>query len=114
MIFTDTTTAAVEWALSAESARQRVTANNIANVNTPGFKSSRLSFENSLAEALEDGRPLDAKTTLARANNFASQDGNDVLLEEETQILMQSGVHYDSLVQAFNYKINALRRAIGG
>ena len=49
MIFTDTTTAAVEWALSAETARQRVTANNIANVNTPGFKSSRLDFENSLA-----------------------------------------------------------------
>jgi flagellar basal-body rod protein FlgB len=114
MIFTDTTTAAVEWALSAETARQRVTANNIANVNTPGFKSSRLDFENSLAEALEDGRPLDAQLSLSRANTFASQDGNDVALEEEMKILTESGIHYDALVQAFNFKMTALRRAIGG
>jgi flagellar basal-body rod protein FlgB len=113
MIFTDTTTAAVEWALSAESARQRVTANNIANVNTPGFKSSRVAFEDSLAEALEHGRPLDAETSVFRAGNIASQDGNDVFLEEETNILTQSGIHYDALVQAFNFKIGALRSAIG-
>jgi flagellar basal-body rod protein FlgB len=114
MIFTDTTTAAVEWALSAESERQRVSANNIANVNTPGFKSSRVAFEDSLAQAIGDGRPLEAETTRSRANTFASQDGNDVSLEEETNILTQSGIHYDALVQAFNFKVNSLRTAIGG
>ena len=114
MIFTDTTTAAVEWALSAESERQRVSANNVANVNTPGFKSSRVAFEDSLSEAIGEGQPLDAALTKSRANGFASQDGNDVSLEEETAILTQSGIHYDALVQAFNFKINALRSAMGG
>jgi flagellar basal-body rod protein FlgB len=114
MIFTDTTTAAVEWALSAESERQRVSANNVANINTPGFKSARVAFESSLAEAIGEGKPLDAEMSLGRANTFASQDGNDVSLEEETNILTQSGIHYDALVQAFNFKINALRSAIAG
>jgi flagellar basal-body rod protein FlgB len=114
MIFTDTTTAAVEWALSAESERQRVSANNVANVNTPGFKSTRVAFEESLAGALESGRPSAAKVTTSAANNIAMPDGNDVSLEQETSILMQSGIHYDALVQAFNFKIGALRSAIGG
>ena len=114
MIFTDTTTAAVEWALSAESERQRVSANNIANVNTPGFKSSRVAFEDSLSQAIEDGKPAEAEWSLSKANTYASQDGNDVSLEDETNILTQSGIHYDALVQAFNFKINALRTAVGG
>jgi flagellar basal-body rod protein FlgB len=114
MIFTDTTTAAVEWALSAESERQRVSANNIANLNTPGFKSARVAFEENLAKAIDGGDPLAAEWNVGRADNVATPDGNDVSLEQETSILTQSGIHYDALVQAFNFKINALRSAMGG
>ena len=51
----DTTMSTIEWALSAESERQRVTSNNIANVNTSGFKSSRATFSETLAQTIRGG-----------------------------------------------------------
>jgi flagellar basal-body rod protein FlgB len=113
MIFMDTTTSAVQWALTAESERQRVTANNVANLATPGFKSQRLSFESSLDRALSVGDLGQAGWSRTNAGTPVGLNGNDVSLEEETQIQMKSGLHYDALVQAMNFKFGTLRSAIG-
>ena len=43
------TSAALSSALDGLSARQRAIANNIANVNTPGYTAERVSFEDALA-----------------------------------------------------------------
>ena len=40
--------------MDAAAQRTRVTANNLANVNTPGFTRSRVVFEEELAEALRE------------------------------------------------------------
>ncbi|HHU31829.1 MAG TPA: flagellar basal body rod protein FlgB, partial [Clostridia bacterium] len=42
----------LQKALNVASLRQDVLAHNIANVNTPGFKRSFVSFEESLQQAL--------------------------------------------------------------
>jgi flagellar basal-body rod protein FlgB len=112
MMFTDAVTAAVERALSGVSERQRVTANNIANVSTPGFKASRVNFEESLADAIRDGRPEDANPSLGAADTPARADGNNVSLDDETKILVKSGLQYQALVQALNYKLNLIRTAV--
>lgn len=112
-IFSDLTTTAVEWALTAQSERQRVHANNIANVNTPGFRSSRLHFEKNLAVALDAGDLDVARYQISAANTPQNINGNDVALEQETTSMMKSGIHYDALVQALNFKFSALRSAIG-
>mgnify|MGYP000530431163 CR=1 FL=1 len=52
-IFVDQTVNFLQKALDAASLRQNVLANNIANVNTPGFKRSYVSFEESLQQALK-------------------------------------------------------------
>lgn len=113
MLFVDNTTQAIEWALSAQSERQRVTANNIANVNTPGFRSSRLEFESSLSQAMQRREPASARATTVAANTPVNINGNDVQLEDELQILEKSSIHYDALVQALNMKFNLVRNAIG-
>ena len=43
------TSAALASALDGLAARQRAIANNIANVNTPGYTAERVSFEDALA-----------------------------------------------------------------
>ncbi len=43
----------LEAGLRANSVRQRVVANNLANVNTPGFRRTKVDFEKALAEALD-------------------------------------------------------------
>jgi len=44
----------LENALDASSLRQQVIANNIANVNTPGFQAQTVNFEAELRQAMEE------------------------------------------------------------
>jgi flagellar basal-body rod protein FlgB len=112
-LFTDAVTSGIERALSGVSQRQRVTANNIANVATPGFKASRVDFEADLAAAFGRGNPADAAPSITAANTPASVNGNNVSLDEETQIMLKAGLQYEALVQALNYKLGLIRTAIG-
>jgi len=109
----DTTMSTIEWALGAESERQRVTAHNIANINTPGFRSSRLEFESSLAGAMQSNGSASATWTTRAANTPQNLNGNDVSLEAETQILNKSNLHYEALASALSMKFTALRSALG-
>ena len=54
MQLTSLTMSAVERSLDGLSARHQALANNIANINTPGYVKRQVSFENSLLEALDD------------------------------------------------------------
>ena len=112
-LFTDLATSAIERALDGVSTRQRVTAHNIANVATPGFKASRVAFEDDLASAISRGAPGTAQASTVAANTPGRADGNNVVLEDETQIMITSGLQYEALVQALNYKLSVLRTAIG-
>ena len=111
-LFTDGVTAAVERALGGVAERQRVTAANVANAATPGYRASRVEFESSLAEAIERGRPEDAAPTLTAATTPARLDGNNVSLDEETRILVTAGIQYEALVNALNYKLGLIRTAV--
>ena len=114
-LFDDTTMKAIQFALAGVNQRQQATAHNIANVNTPGFHSSRVRFEDQLAEALRTGRSLDdVEVRRIAANTPVNARGNDVSLEEESQDLITSGIHYEALVNAMNYKLGVLRAAING
>ncbi len=113
-ILDDTTTRAIELALAGVSHRQRATAHNVANVNTPGFHSGRVRFEDELAEALRAGRSLDdVEIRRVAANTPVNTRGNDVALEEESRILIESGIQYEALVHALNHKLSVIRSAIG-
>ena len=107
----DTTMRTIEWALGAESERQRVSAHNLSNVNTPGFRSSRLSFESSLSDAQEGGGV--ARRSTHAAGTPQNLNGNDVLLEDETMILNKSALHYQALSTALTMKFSSLRAAVG-
>ena len=106
--------AAIEIALGGVAERQRVSSHNIANVNTPNFRSSRVEFEDQLGQALRSGGSLDrVVANKVRANTPVDSRGNDVAMELETQDLIESGLHYQALVDALNFKLGALRTAIG-
>jgi flagellar basal-body rod protein FlgB len=111
-LFTDNVTAAIERGLSGVAERQRVTANNIANQATPGFTATKVDFESNLATALEHGDPAKAKASLSISTDAPGIDGNNVSLEGETTTLIRSGLQYDALVSALNYKLGLLRTAI--
>lgn len=112
-LFTDGVQSALERAMDGVAQRQRVTAQNIANVMTPGYHAQRVTFENDLARALNEGaNPLSAAITVEEAGGQPDERGNTVDLATESTTLMRSGLEFDALVQAANYRHNILRAAI--
>lgn len=113
-LFTDRVQSGVEHAMTAVSLRQRVTADNLANAMTPGYRAQRVDFEGSLADAMRAGRPESAATSLRTTSDAPKLDGNNVDLEEEVTEQLRTGLQYQALVQAANHKLNLLRTAIEG
>ena len=111
-LFTDSVTAAYERGLTGVTERQRVTANNIANAATPGFIASKVDFEANLAAALEHGDPSRAGATISASGDAPGIDGNNVSVENEMTTMIRSGLQFDALVSALNYKFGLLRTAI--
>lgn len=110
---TDLTAAAIHSALSGLAARQRVLADNVANVETPGFRAGRVDFESSLQRALSGGDPGRATPSTTRSTAAPQPNGNNVSLDEEIVALTDTGLRYQFMVEALNGKYRLLRTAIG-
>lgn len=113
MIGGDVTSMAWKAALSGLSQRQRVTADNIANINTPGFLAGRVDFESSLRGQLRSGdTPQITGGTVARSLEPTNTNGNNVNLDQETLIATETGLRYQLALNALDGKYNNLRVAL--
>ncbi|MEW6096983.1 MAG: flagellar basal body rod protein FlgB [bacterium] len=111
----------LENALDTAVLRQKVIADNIANVNTPGFKKSYVSFEDELSQALQkkqipsfraittDPRhiqfykpqkdPTDVKPQLhIEHDTFFRNDNNNVDINIQMANLSKNSIMYEALV----------------
>lgn len=112
-LFTDGVQSALERAMDGVMLRQRVSAQNIANVMTPGYKASQVSFEDNLAAALSSGRdPGAAALDVTPTDAPADARGNNVDIVAETTAMTRGGLQYEALVQAANYRFNVLHTAL--
>ena len=109
----DATSTALHAALAGLAERQRVTADNIANVNTPGFLAGRVDFESSLRGALSGGEtPSVNGGTVLRSLEPTNTNGNNVNLDAETLIATETGLRYQLALNALDGKYNSLRTAL--
>ncbi len=120
--------AVLEQALSASSLRQKVISNNIANVNTPLYKKSEVSFESMLQSAIGVDKLPMVKTnekhlTLQRDNipspevtvvNSTSirTDGNNVDVDVEMAELAKNNIYYNAVVQQMSSYFSGIKSAI--
>ena len=70
----DPVAAALSTALDGLALRQRVAANNVANIDTPGFTAATLDFEGNLRAALADGS-LDENGVIPTVGTSTAQAG---------------------------------------
>ena len=112
-LFTDGVQSALERAMDGVMLRQRVSAQNIANTMTPGYQAQQVSFEDNLASALATGQsPAGTALDVTPTGGQSDARGNNVDLVGENTSLMRSGLQYEALVQAANYRINVLHTAL--
>ncbi|WP_062305301.1 flagellar basal body rod protein FlgB [Demequina subtropica] len=103
---------AISSALDALSLRQRTTADNIANIQTPGYLAKKVVFEDALAAAVSDGSGA-VSATIATSLEPTRLDGNNVNLDTETLANIDTGLRYELATRAMEGKFSSIRTAIG-
>ena len=103
---------AMRTALDRLSMRQRVIADNIANIQTPGFLSGKVSFESELARAVEFGHPATTHIATARSLEPTRIDGNNVNLDTETISSVDTVLRFQLATQAISGEYANIRSAM--
>ena len=89
--------------LKGISLRQAVIANNVANLNTPGFRRNDMMFQKIMAEAIEGNKKADLGDAEALifspGTTPVGEDGNDVSLDVEVGEMVRNGAMYKTYVR---------------
>ena len=105
------TSAALTSALDGLAMRQRAIANNIANVNTPGYQAQRVQFEETLAASVRDGDGH-VTATIERSLEPTRLNGNNVNLDTETLSNIDTVLRYQFAARAVEGPFTSLRTAM--
>lgn len=123
-------TAVMEKALDAAWLRNEAISNNIANVNTPGYKKAYVNFESQLASAASelqigslsknpkflpignDIRNIPAPEIVQDPFTSSRQDGNNVDIDVEMAELAKNTIKYNTLINQISRQFGIIRTAI--
>lgn len=112
----------IESGLSYASLKQKVIAQNIANVDTPNYKAQDVSFSKMLSDAKEsyikanrtNEKHIDFQTDVQTpgvftySNSSYREDGNGVDMDKEQASLAKNTIYYNALIDRVNDKLNSL------
>jgi flagellar basal-body rod protein FlgB len=112
----DTTQIGLERALSGASLRQQAIAQNVANVNTPGYRRQDVDFQSALRAAWDQGSGSVAHVTPAVQTDMTSvmrADGSSVDIDTEAAEQAKNGLQYEAVSSVMKTRIAILKSAIG-
>ena len=101
--------AQIERYMDLLSARQKLVASNIANADTPGYRTQDFDFQAEFLNASGGGPHATEVTDLAVKN-----DGNNVSLDREARLLAENALRFQVASQLMKTQISAMRSAIQG
>jgi flagellar basal-body rod protein FlgB len=111
----DITSASLHTALRGLAMRQRVIADNISNIETPGYQAGRVQFEDALKSAVGAGAsPESVDPTIAKSLEPTRENGNNVNLDRETLANIDTNLRYQLGLRAMDNKFGLLKEAIKG
>lgn len=105
--------------------QQEVTSDNIANVDTPGYKKKRVSFEEVYRQRLRAASETNDNTKVREAiegtdylvysrDDSARVDENNVNIDVENTELARTTLHYQYLLQSVTNDVKRYQTAIKG
>lgn len=113
----DSTISRLGYSLDGLSARQDAISNNIANVDTPGYLTKEVPFEQQLMNALANpqansGVPSELPGTITRNDLRMRNDGNNVDVDQQMTEMAATTVSYQAATQLISTKFAMLSAAI--
>jgi flagellar basal-body rod protein FlgB len=114
-VFDDLSTSSLRVAVAGLAARQSAIANNIANIETPGYQARKVEFEQALHNAVEHGdSPAGVSPSTVSSLEPTRLNGSNVNLDEETLSHIDTTMRYQLTLRAMDTKYSMLRDAIKG
>jgi flagellar basal-body rod protein FlgB len=107
-------TATLRMALTGLDMRQQAIADNIANIETPGFLAKQVDFEDSLRAAAADGEPGAVSFDTSRSLAATRLNGNNVNVDVEVMANSEVKLRQALAINALNAEYTLLRTAING
>lgn len=106
----------LERLLDASAMRQRVLAQNIANVNTPGYHRHDVAFDATLDAAGTASRGvIGSEPTVYEVEGVAERaDGNTVDIDHEVGELNRNAMMYQTWLQVMASRLSQMHHAIRG
>lgn len=116
----------LERGLDYASLQQKAIANNIANVDTPNYKSQEVNFKQVLqqkSDLLQANRTNDRHfmfssssdgTIIAKRNLSYNESGNNVDMDQEMSDLATNQIYYNALTDRLSSKFSSLSNVIRG
>lgn len=96
--------------MSLLSIRQGVVSSNIANADTPGYKTKDIDFESELQNAANGMEPVVGEVQGLTLKN----DGNNVDLDREARLLAENALHFSIAGNLVRSQLKSLKMAIEG
>lgn len=104
----DSLTNSLQHYMDLVSMRQKLVASNIANADTPGYKTQDLDFQASFQSVLDGG---DAQQT--EVNGLTTKnDGNNVDLDREARLLAENSLRFSVASNLMKSQFTKVKEAI--
>lgn len=103
----------VESFLDVATVRHSLLVSNIANIDTPGYRTQDIDFHGELVRALsqEPGAPV-APVVREVQGLLSRPDGNNVSVDREGLLLAETQLKYQVAVQAMRAEFSLIRAAV--
>ena len=88
--------------------RQQLVAANIANADTPGYKTKDIDFQFEFMSQIEGGSP----NVIEAPGLTAKNDGNNVNMERESRLLAENALRFNVASTLLRDEIKSVRSAI--
>jgi flagellar basal-body rod protein FlgB len=93
--------------------RQRLVASNIANADTPGYKTQDIDFTAELRAAMNASADVAAAPTVQEVAGLrVKNDGNSVSLDREARLLAENTLRFQIASQLMRDELRTMRMAI--
>ena len=98
----------IERYMDLLSARQKLVTSNIANADTPGYKTQDLNFQSGFQAILDGQSPSATQVTGLPSKN----DGNNVDLDREARLLAENAMRFSVASNLMRSQIQTIKEAI--
>ncbi len=103
---------ALQRYLSLSTQQMKLTAANMANIDTPGYKTVGIDFQNAFSMALDSRGMFQEGTPGEVSDLIARPDGNNVSTDREAMTMAAAQLQFRTGVELLRHQFSAIMEAI--